>query len=88
MQISTMPEPKGHEAGGLKLGIMPDLPFFFFFFFFFYVLGICIWGSKEEDVLGRFPWRQALDTDFVSIWWVEGKGGRTWGHGEFWSWCY
>lgn len=30
-------------------------------------------------MLGGFPWRQALDTDFRSTWWVEGTAGEGFG---------
>lgn len=39
-------------------------------------------------MLGGFLWRQARGTDFVSTWQVDGKRGRIWCPGEFWTWYY
>lgn len=52
MQISTMPEPIGNEAGGLKLGIMPDLPFLFFFLM---CLGSEFGGRRRRMYWAGFP---------------------------------
>lgn len=58
MQISAVPEPIGNEAGSMPASPFLPLPLK-------NVLRIWVWRSREEDVLGAFPWWQALATDFM-----------------------